>query len=541
MNNEEIIRKLSHNKLLLYLVPNFIYLIVLFHYYNVNFLGMLEVTFAEIVFISSIFFIITNILYLILLKILKDRQKVFIIMTFICAFYNINLGWKFLIGLLLFIIILVIEFKVIFKFKLDRAVFIIGFMISVMFLYNAVGVMVNLGTMIVKSKEYEQEVVINLDDDDTPNIYYIHCDGMMSFDGIEEYFGYNNIYLKDYLKDYYINSSASLVAGHRTQRALVALFNPKYYDSFFNDYLKQLEDTYLGKKDTTDYYIDYYELEEKRFNNELFKALEKKGYTTIGIGEYNAYTSFDMDYYYDYFNSYKDDEYMDIENSQLRLIKNDIDSFSRKLYIRFSNNKKILKRTILSDLLVSYIPLNYKEIDYKSFDTSEYTYINSVYENNNYWTPKAIIKSLSESIKLGDKRFTFIDFNMNHDPYLFDMHGNVMGEESQWYIGSYLGNYIYSSYILTDILEYIKSMDSDSVIVVQGDHGLHTAEYSDMNKYFNVSIEDAQDIRNSVISAIYVPKKYQNGEEQYLNNPLNISRYIVNNFVGDNYEYLIEE
>jgi len=248
-----------------------------------------------------------------------------------------------------------------------------------------------------------------------------------------------------------------------------------------------------------------------------------------------------MDYYYDYFNSYKDDEYMDIENSQLRLIKNDIDSFSRKLYIRFSNNKKILKRTILSDLLVSYIPLNYKEIDYKSFDTSEYTYINSVYENNNYWTPKAIIKSLSESIKLGDKRFTFIDFNMNHDPYLFDMHGNVMGEESQWYIGSYLGNYIYSSYILTDILEYIKSMDSDSVIVVQGDHGLHTAEYSDMNKYFNVSIEDAQDIRNSVISAIYVPKKYQNGEEQYLNNPLNISRYIVNNFVGDNYEYLIEE
>lgn len=41
------------------------------------------------------------------------------------------------------------------------------------------------------------------------------------------------------------------------------------------------------------------------------------------------------------------------------------------------------------------------------------------------------------------------------------------------------------------------------------------------------------------MSAIRVPEKYQTGEEHYaMENPLNISRYLVNSFVGRNYEYL---
>ena len=41
------------------------------------------------------------------------------------------------------------------------------------------------------------------------------------------------------------------------------------------------------------------------------------------------------------------------------------------------------------------------------------------------------------------------------------------------------------------------------------------------------------------MSAIYIPDKFKNGDEEYLNNPLNISRYLVNNYVGNNnYDYL---
>ena len=80
--------------------------------------------------------------------------------------------------------------------------------------------------------------------------------------------------------------------------------------------------------------------------------------------------------------------------------------------------------------------------------------------------------------------------------------------------------------------------DEDAVIIVQGDHGLHTVEDKYMLKIFSKDMKDVQEIRNSVISAFYIPEKYKNGDEVYLNNPLNISRYIVNNYVGENYEYL---
>ena len=49
----------------------------------------------------------------------------------------------------------------------------------------------------------------------------------------------------------------------------------------------------------------------------------------------------------------------------------------------------------------------------------------------------------------------------------------------------------------------------------------------------------AEELWNCVISAIRVPEQYQNGEEQFAaSNPLNMSRYLVNRFVGKNYEYL---
>ena len=125
MKHDELITKLANNKLLLYIIPNFVYLIILFNYYNVNFLGMLEVTFLEIIFDSCLFFGLTNILYFIILKILKSRQKTFLMMMFICMFYNVYLSKMYLIILLLFIIVCIIELKVIVKCNIDKLVFIL--------------------------------------------------------------------------------------------------------------------------------------------------------------------------------------------------------------------------------------------------------------------------------------------------------------------------------------------------------------------------------------------------------------------------------
>ena len=92
--------------------------------------------------------------------------------------------------------------------------------------------------------------------------------------------------------------------------------------------------------------------------------------------------------------------------------------------------------------------------------------------------------------------------------------------------------------MLIELLDYIKTNDEDSIIIVQADHGIHTIYEEDLDKKLNVNQEQIQEIRNSVMNAIYIPGKYQNGDEQYLKNPLNISRYIVNNYIGKNYEYI---
>ena len=75
---------------------------------------------------------------------------------------------------------------------------------------------------------------------------------------------------------------------------------------------------------------------------------------------------------------------------------------------------------------------------------------------------------------------------------------------------------------------------------LQADHGLHGCKEIALKEAFG---EDAvaAELWNQVFSAIRVPDQYKNGEEHYAyENPLNISRYLVNSFVGRNYKYLEE-
>jgi hypothetical protein len=87
------------------------------------------------------------------------------------------------------------------------------------------------------------------------------------------------------------------------------------------------------------------------------------------------------------------------------------------------------------------------------------------------------------------------------------------------------------------MIDEILERDPDAVIVLQGDHGLHGNSEAEITDTFG---KDAvAPIWNQVMSALRVPEKYQNGDETYaLENPLNMSRYLVNAFVGRNYRYI---
>lgn len=540
MENKELLSKISHNKVFLFIVPNLIYIYKFCSFYNSNsdVDHALEMNFRELFFLSLMFFFITSFVYFILNKALKDYQKVFCVSSIICCFYF----FKFtLIQFLLFIVcvlILMIDLKKFIKFKLDTGVCLASFIIIAIFCTGFFLAIYNSGMSVLKTKSYDNDFKINVSDDTkTPNIYYIHCDGMLGISTMKKYFQYSDTYLTNYLEDnnYYLNEDANFVNGHKTQRSLVALFNPNYYDNFFKEYLDDIEDYYLDKKDNSSFNVSYYELEDKRFNNELFRSLKKKGYTTIGIGEYNQYTSLNTDYYYDYYVLGLVTSHLIDGEEGLRLITNDTKSKKRNLsYANFLHFGAIANNTIIYDIVNSINYSNYEDVNYKDYDTSEYEYI----DNSEYWVAKAILKGLDESMKIDDNRFVFIDYNLNHLNLTFDKYGNRLDEENGMNLSYYVGNYIYSTYLLVDMLEFIKNNDEEAIIIIEGDHGIHMLENDFIMNRFSTDINGLQEIRNSVISSIYIPDKYKNGDEDYLDNPLNISRYIVNNYVGDNYEYL---
>lgn len=388
---------------------------------------------------------------------------------------------------------------------------------------------------VINTKYYDEKYEATVEDNTlTPNIYWIHTDAMMSFDGVQKYFKFNNIEFKEYLKteNFQINENAFLVAGHKTQNALAALYNPDYYDNFLKEYLYELEEVHLGNKISTPYNISTKELAYKRINSELLTSLKEKNYTTVAISKFNNYSSLNTDVFYDFYN-YSLGHWHFTETEELRKIaQKSIDKI--EISYRLNQIKEGLAYTIFSSYTNTIIPYEYELLDYNILNTSDYPTIN----DTKYWQIKAILKSLEDSKKIETNKFVFIDYDLNHTQLSFDGIGNVLEPYDYMNINRYIENYIYSYRLLMEMINYIKANDSEAIIVVQSDHGLHTFEDEFLQTYFGITIQEVREIRNSVMNAIYVPEKYQNGDEKYLSNPLNISRYLINNYVGKNYEYL---
>lgn len=213
---------------------------------------------------------------------------------------------------------------------------------------------------------------------------------------------------------------------------------------------------------------------------------------------------------------------------------NDNSKFKLDLQLNIIRSSALFSITMFNKLINETYILDYEPINYNEVDLNDYTYT----KNTNYWNSRAIFKGIKDSYNKNKSQFTFIDYKLNHFPLTFDKNGNFLSPDKQEDLNYYFDNYVYSSNLLFEMLEYIKTIDKNAVIIVQSDHGINTFKDEFIMKELNINEKELLEIRNSVMSAVYIPKKYRNGEEKVLSNPLNISRYLVNNFVGENYKYI---
>ena len=508
----KLVNKLINNKVFLFIVPNLIFFLRLFDSYNNNIDNIGEVLFYEILLLGGLMVLVNCFISLFLKKALKDEHKVFCMLCFISIFYFLQFSFVYFLLFIVFILILVFSLKKFVNFKFDFIVTIVSFVIIALFTYNFGTAAFNSLYVFLCDKEYDYELDIEVDEElDTPNIYWIHCDGMLGFESMDKYFNYGNDYLKKYLNEnnYIYTDDAKLVAGHRTQTALTAMFNPYYYDNFFRDYLYELEDSFINEKKNS-FIVSYYEIEEKRLNNELFQALDEKDYTTVAIADFNQYTGFYTDYFYDYFVFDKFSRHV-VDKKELRYMDNkDVNSNKLLSYMRFNQSKVLINTTMFYPILKDFSFIDYEVKDYEKLPSDyEFQYMN----DTNYWVGKGIVKSIEETTEIEGNKFMFIDFKLNHFPVTFNAYGEFIDYAYAFDLNNYTGNYDYSVRLLAELLDYIKYKDEDAVIFVQGDHGVHVFEDEVLMKWFKITKEEAySEIMNSVVSAYYIPDKYKNGD-----------------------------
>lgn len=370
-----------------------------------------------------------------------------------------------------------------------------------------------------------------------PNIYWIHCDGMLGFSAMEEYFGDAQERFAGELTDrgFFINRAAMFESGHNTQLAIPTLMCPYAYDSWIEPRAATHEDAMLLRSGDS----AYGKLMTFRQNNELIAAFRQGGYLTQGqvhdtYGVYFPPVS-DVNYYYDTFETYK------IELDSPKGLANAVEWENTRMYLGVIASPLAELASICMEApffqgakRAETAPLQTE----LSAQQIKACILQDVNEDNARAYMESGVIMLDDCLKTPGPHFTMLFTMTAHYPYRYDEDGNPVGSQTSKDIFSYPAQHRYAARVLINMVDMILAADPDAVIVLQADHGLHVATEEELMAAFGTR-EACLDMWNSVLSAIRVPEKYQNNEERYaLENPLNISRYLVNSYVGRNYDYI---
>jgi len=309
----------------------------------------------------------------------------------------------------------------------------------------------------------------------TPDIYWIHVDGMLSLEAVERYWGVSQDQLREefVLRGFVIYPDAKF-NGALTRAATTALFSPAFYDSFLGERMNQAE-TLLQPHRT-------------QFWN--------SGLTMAGL-TYENDISPNFEFPIAFINRGYD---VEIVRTGPEFVPRSIENLSRDNYIRNDSWITIMLGHIgdLPELLNKTTPLN----------------IISAEERTNW-------------MRAGVR-----DRDISKPRLVIDIHNVKTGDMRSEARAQALG-----ARFSLDFSDSIIAENPDAIIVLQSDHGPVHSTVNQRNMLDQgYSIEQVLEQLHSVFSAVRIPEKYGGLNEPLA--PLNISRELVNRFVGKNYELL---
>lgn len=379
-----------------------------------------------------------------------------------------------------------------------------------------------------------------------PDIYWIHCDGMLGFSAMDRYFGDAQEEFKQALIDrgFVINEDATLESGHSTTAAIPALMCPSFYDNYLSDLL---EDHESACETISQVYVQQY-LRRARLNNEFIHAFEAGGYNTYSISIVDQLLFPTTDRYY-YPLDTEGTNYFSEESSQVNYSLAVIEDLPDEAAVNLVDTVEI--RTFLNTVCR---PLGYlcdkiagSKYSYDGYFSksciidsalSDEKIKNILLEGEAADKYEYMVNALNLAINQESPKLTIILDFLAHRPFVYDEYGNLIENADFANLNNYPAQHKYAAKVLINLVDMILEKDPDALIILQGDHGLHENSAEDFKKAFGDDFSTI-DLWNNVLSCYRIPAEYKTDEEEnILHDPRNVSRYLINNYIGHNYDYL---
>jgi len=440
----------------------------------------------------------------------------------------INLTVKFLILSPLVLAITSIIFVIGCRLKHIGIFKLLAIFEVVVFLLNFIpATVVYVSGMGVNDSVVDSEVFFSIEPSlPSPNIYWIHTDGMLGFKAMEYFFDDSQTELKSKLKErgFLINQEAEFEAGHFTEYALVALMSPSVYDSVMSPLITKQATPNQVRKKLKQYGVKFY---KARLNKELIKAFETTGYQVHQIIGSAGKWFFPTTISY-----YLQDGRLDNNMANVLLCTQ---------FYRLDNLINCVRGT--TPLIVipkKYIDFYYRQYYFKRLNLTSVKISDidttGIY-GNLYSKNRLKISALSETFEKPSPRMVIINVTSAHYPFILDEDGSTINRKTKkdsLDIQNYPPQHRYTGRYLITLIDFILANDPDAIIVAQGDHGLHSSSSSDQILAAGGTVDDVRLIYNQVMSAVRIPDKW--GGLDVPLDPLNITRVLVNRYVGQNYE-----
>ena len=373
---------------------------------------------------------------------------------------------------------------------------------------------------------------------ESPNIYWFHMDGMMNFQTVENYYGLApEPFETELAKRGFTNiPDVLLESNHATAISLTAYLSPSYYERILLPLLAKTSASYFpAQRYLSNNPLELFALFEQM---EVFNSFSQKGYAIDVIGLHNSrYLLGPADRFYANPNHYNPQRDV-LEAGHYPFLLQDInrmdyfrrDSFANLLTLLFDDSLARTSGSVLLPVTPIYTPVDTAlpaRMAEKMFFDNQKAML--------YYSP--MLQSLYDMLQTESQpRFMFMHNTMPHFAFAFNRKGATEYSDA-FDVRNYPAHHAFAFDTLMNMVDMVLEQNPDAVIFLVADHGIHVME-AQVAELFGR--ESQQEIWNSVFYAVRIPEKWDDSPDMHaLMDPRNAGRYLVNTFVGENYEYMV--